>query len=411
MRAFTYLMACILTWGAPYLLGHAAELTDVVLKLTHPAGESPKVFTEGWVFDAQCSARGADCSDKVRWSGTGTFKPSVGPRSSPVFRAPGTNTITLTAMVNGKEISRSYTIIAVSPMGYAAMGDTAYCPADVHGCLGDPFVVRGPITGGSDLIKVRDRPAARQGDPGVHAKCCGSNTFTIVGGDPEVLIDGRPAARAGDQTKHCGGMGFILRPGQGDAQPTGASETLKLNLILGIEGDTLLNKVVPWSPAENRVNQPSRSGPYLIKEGVIVSVTGQAFSADFTSDYVYGKNFPAKVHLQGTFNATRTAIDTLEVTFNAERTTPGVRDALQWSLAVQGIPLSTPRTKRLEFVVRADKVQDRPKGFQIVRADYVSTRREETHTVKGDMQAYEFKEDQLKLGDVDVDLDLRFRAQ
>jgi uncharacterized Zn-binding protein involved in type VI secretion len=411
MRTFAYLLACVLTWGVPCTLSHAAEPTDLVLKLTHPAGESPKVFTEGWVFGAHCSVKGRDLSDKVRWSGTGSFKPVVGPRSSPVFQAPGTNTITLTVTVDGKDVSRSFPVIAVSPMGYAALGDIAYCPADVHGCLGDPFVVRGPITGGSDLIKVRDRPAARQGDPGVHAKCCGSNTFTIVGGDLDVLIDGRPAARAGDQTKHCGGMGTILRPGQGEMTPAGTSENLKLNILLRIEGDTMVNHSVPWSPAQNRVNQPSRSGPYLKKDGVIVAVKGPTFSADFTNDYDYGKSFPSKIHLEGTFNATRTAIEALEITFNAERTTPGVREARQWSLAAQGIPLSTPGTKRIEFVVRADNAKDRPKGFQILRADYVSTRRDETRTDKGDTQASEFKEDQLRLDNVAVTLDLTFRAQ
>jgi uncharacterized Zn-binding protein involved in type VI secretion len=48
------------------------------------------------------------------------------------------------------------------------------------------------------------------GDHGVHAGCCGSNTFVIKTGDPNVLIDGKPAARVGDQTQHCGGTGRII---------------------------------------------------------------------------------------------------------------------------------------------------------------------------------------------------------
>jgi uncharacterized Zn-binding protein involved in type VI secretion len=48
------------------------------------------------------------------------------------------------------------------------------------------------------------------GDNGVHAACCGPNTFVIEEGDPEVLIDGRPAARVGDSTRHCGGFGHLV---------------------------------------------------------------------------------------------------------------------------------------------------------------------------------------------------------
>lgn len=222
--------------------------------------------------------------------------------------------------------------------------------------------------------------------------------------------DARQPARA-TRPRTAGGMGTTPAPGQGEMTPAGASENLKLNILLRIEGDTMVNHSVPWSPAQNRVNQPSRSGPYLKKDGVIVAVKGPTFSADFTNDYDYGKSFPSKIHLEGTFNATRTAIEALEITFNAERTTPGVREARQWSLAAQGIPLSTPGTKRIEFVVRANNAKDRPKGFQILRADDVSTRRDETRTDKGDTQASEFKEDQLRLDNVAVTLDLTFRAQ
>jgi uncharacterized Zn-binding protein involved in type VI secretion len=53
-------------------------------------------------------------------------------------------------------------------------------------------------------------PIARVGDHGIHASCCGPNSFVISEGDSEVLIDGKPAARIGDATQHCGGKGKII---------------------------------------------------------------------------------------------------------------------------------------------------------------------------------------------------------
>ena len=190
---------------------------DVQVSLTFPAGKSPKVFTKGWVFGARClvnpgTKEQLDISDEVRWKGTGTFVPDRGPKSRPVFNAPGTNRITLYFEEEGKVVfEKSFTVETVDPAGYARMGDRAFCPSDSHTCPACPHPgVIGPITSGSPTVLIGGFAAARVGDVGIHAACCGKNQFVIKQGDATVLIDGKPAARRGDRTQHCGGVGKII---------------------------------------------------------------------------------------------------------------------------------------------------------------------------------------------------------
>ena len=185
----------------------------VKLALTYPAGKSPKVFTSGWVFGARCIANGEDISDKVEWSGNGVFNPNTGPRSRPVFNNEGMNQITLTVNFGGKLYVKSFNVTAVSPAGYAAVGGKAQAPADAHGCPACPHPCIGPIQTGSPNVFVNGKPAARVGDRGIHAICCGPNSYEIVGGDSEVLINGRAAAKIGSMTRHCGGTGQIVSSG------------------------------------------------------------------------------------------------------------------------------------------------------------------------------------------------------
>lgn len=205
--------------------GEAAEEDEedekrrVVLELTYPAGRSPRVFTSGWVFGARCTIVTADgdetdLSDSVEWSGTGEFNPSTGHRSRPIFADEGANSIVLTCDVDGRTVKRTFTVDAVSPANYASIGTYAVCDADSHGCPGCPHVVVGRVQTGSSLVTVNGRPAARAGDSGKHAMCCGPNTFVIGEGDSDVLIQGRPAAKIGDRTDHCGGVGSLRHTGQ-----------------------------------------------------------------------------------------------------------------------------------------------------------------------------------------------------
>lgn len=87
------------------------------------------------------------------------------------------------------------------------VGDDAVCPADAHGCTSCPHSVRGPAVAGSTDVMINDMPALRLGDPGIHAACCGPNTWKAAQGSPNVLINGKAAVRMGDQTQHCGGVG------------------------------------------------------------------------------------------------------------------------------------------------------------------------------------------------------------
>jgi uncharacterized Zn-binding protein involved in type VI secretion len=94
--------------------------------------------------------------------------------------------------------------------GAARLGDKAQGTADAHGCLACPHPTIGPIIAGSGSVNINSRPAARLNDPGLHAVCCGPNTFNVFQGSQTVFINGKPAARMGDQSKHCGGLGKII---------------------------------------------------------------------------------------------------------------------------------------------------------------------------------------------------------
>ncbi len=92
----------------------------------------------------------------------------------------------------------------------ARKGDHSSAACDTHGCPACPHTVLGPATGGSPDVFINDRPALRDKDPGVHAGCCGANTWVAIGGSKSVFINGRPAHRKGDPDQHCGGRGRTL---------------------------------------------------------------------------------------------------------------------------------------------------------------------------------------------------------
>ena len=92
----------------------------------------------------------------------------------------------------------------------ARLGDKAQVDADAHGCPACPHPGVGPIVAASADVFVNDRPAARKDDLGIHAVCCGPNTFTVNAGSPTVYVNGKPFARMNDDCKHCGGNGPII---------------------------------------------------------------------------------------------------------------------------------------------------------------------------------------------------------
>ncbi len=94
----------------------------------------------------------------------------------------------------------------------ARQTDISMNPADSHGCLVCPHSVSGPaVTGSADVI-VEGQPQLRASgrDRGVHAACCGPNSWATLQGSSSVFVNDIPAVRLGDATKHCGGVGSII---------------------------------------------------------------------------------------------------------------------------------------------------------------------------------------------------------
>lgn len=94
--------------------------------------------------------------------------------------------------------------------GQGRLGDKANVPVDTHGCPACPHPGIGPAIQGSPDVNVNKRPALRVDDPGIHAACCGTNTWTATKGSMTVFINGKSAHRMGDQNRHCGGMGQLV---------------------------------------------------------------------------------------------------------------------------------------------------------------------------------------------------------
>ncbi len=200
----------LVTGDGTWTLSKRAE--EVTIALTYPVGRSEKVFRTGWVFGAQCVYhRGKpdeqDISKEVEWTGSGTFEPGTGDRSRPTFGGTGANKIKLKC----REVTKEYPVEVTSRTTFVGVLDLGTAPADAHGCPGCPHPVVGPIISGSPDVLIDGSPAARVGDMGVHAACCGPNLFTIAAGDEEVLINGRRAAYAGSRTNHCGGVGWLVK--------------------------------------------------------------------------------------------------------------------------------------------------------------------------------------------------------
>lgn len=100
-------------------------------------------------------------------------------------------------------------------------------PLDVHGCPACPHPAIGPAIIGSPDVNVNKRPALRVDDTGVHAACCGTNTWTATKGSMTVFINGKAAHRMGDQNRHCGGMGTLIEGSPnvivGESMPGGSA--------------------------------------------------------------------------------------------------------------------------------------------------------------------------------------------
>ena len=90
------------------------------------------------------------------------------------------------------------------------VGDLSSVPADAHGCPACPHPCIGPAIKGSPNVKVNKLPALRVGDNGIHAACCGPNTWTAKAGSATVFINSLKAHRQGDADTHGGGTGQLI---------------------------------------------------------------------------------------------------------------------------------------------------------------------------------------------------------
>ena len=117
------------------------------------------------------------------------------------------------------------------------LGDRARADVDAHGCPGCPHAAQGPAICGSPTIRIDGRPALRVGDRGVHAACCGPNTWVALEGSGTVFIDGRPLHRLGDNAAHCGGTGRLIEGSS--TVSVGGPPTLDRSAVPG-------PKIPPW---------------------------------------------------------------------------------------------------------------------------------------------------------------------
>jgi uncharacterized Zn-binding protein involved in type VI secretion len=88
--------------------------------------------------------------------------------------------------------------------GVCTLGDIAKTTVPhEHGCAGCPHVCLGPAISASANVSIGGQPALRVGDMGIHAACCGPNTWIVQEGSGQVFINGSASVSIGDKTLHC----------------------------------------------------------------------------------------------------------------------------------------------------------------------------------------------------------------
>ena len=145
----------------------------------------------------------------------------------------------------------------------ARLGDKAQVDQDAHGCPACPHPGVGPIVAASTDVLVNDRGAARQDDIGIHAVCCGPNTFKVAKGSPTVYVNGKPFARMNDKTQHCGGSGPIIEGSPdvfiddgADAQGLGSYAINAIHLTVRGDVDGLDEEGFKQAAEEAKANCP-----------------------------------------------------------------------------------------------------------------------------------------------------------
>lgn len=206
--------------------------------------------------------------------------------------------------------------------GAARLGDLAQVRADAHGCPACPHPGVGPITTGSSDVFINGRPAARQGDLGLHAICCGPCTFKIAKGSHTVYVNGKPLARRDDKTQHCGGNGPITIGSPDVIVDDGAQAAVGLAGFAGRALQILLDRAGSTTP--------SRAG--RLADANAGKLGGRG-AGDLASDLVRADQGPAAGAAAPPPSASPTVGPfTLEVTVVDPRGQP--RAKVEWKLAM-----------------------------------------------------------------------------
>lgn len=103
------------------------------------------------------------------------------------------------------------------------LGDKSKVDMCHHGCPACPHLSIGPAISGSPTVYANKQPILRVTDVGIHAACCGSNTWVATEGSRTVFVDNLPVHRVGDEGHHCGGTGTLLGPGSPNVYAEGGS--------------------------------------------------------------------------------------------------------------------------------------------------------------------------------------------
>jgi uncharacterized Zn-binding protein involved in type VI secretion len=159
---------------------------------------------------------------------------------------------------------------------------------DAHGCPACPHPCKGPAVTASGDVWVQGKQALRLGDTGVHAACCGPNTWTVIQASGQVFINGRPCVRIGDRTQHCGAIGKMTTGADivvdGSPMMTILSPIMKTisepsKQIIGHEGYTAEAPAPAEAPLEASPAAPSAPSAPSVPSGPPVMSTDPQMSA------------------------------------------------------------------------------------------------------------------------------------
>ncbi len=164
------------------------------------------------------------------------------------------------------------------------LGDKSQVPSDAHGCPACPHPALGPAVSGSPTVFINGLPALRVGDSGIHAACCGTNTWRATHGAKGVFINGKAAHRLGDAVRHCGGVGRLIEGSAdvvigdlgagGSSTSAGSALVAPSALALGVfaGGPPVPIRPVPLSTVVRALRDPAQFLSDLLKKGAAAGI-------------------------------------------------------------------------------------------------------------------------------------------